>query len=54
LADTLLPENAELDEIARSVRQIVEENRKFLVRIMDDDFEEESESEAGEGPPLEI
>jgi hypothetical protein len=39
-------ENNELDELTREVNRIISENRKFLARVMDDDFE--PEDEAGE------
>jgi hypothetical protein len=31
----------ELDEMAKEIRRIIADNRKFLDRIMDDEFEEE-------------
>jgi hypothetical protein len=43
LAETTTPEKGDLDEIARTVRQVIEDNRKFLDRIMDDEFEPENE-----------
>ncbi|HEY6007528.1 MAG TPA: hypothetical protein VIU40_04335 [Geobacteraceae bacterium] len=38
----------ELDELGKEVRKIIEANRKFLDRIMDDEFEAEDEAEAAE------
>ena len=32
-------ERGDLDELVREVRQVIADNRKFLNRIMDDDFE---------------
>jgi hypothetical protein len=42
-------EKNELDELSREVRKIISGNKKFLDRIMDDEFEpdEEIEEEAG-------
>lgn len=45
------PEN-ELTQLAREVRRLVEENRTFLDRIMDDDFEPEDEGEPGGELPV--
>jgi hypothetical protein len=36
-------EKNELDDLTRTVRQLINDNRKFLDRIMDDDFEPEDE-----------
>ena len=33
----------ELEELARSVRKIVTDNKKFLDKVMDEDFEPEEE-----------
>ncbi len=41
----------ELNQLAREVRKLVEENRKFLDRILDDEFEAEGE-EPGEDLPV--
>ena len=39
----------ELDEMAKEIRKIIDDNRKFLDRIMDDEFEEtEEDPETGE------
>ena len=42
-------EKNELDELNRDIRKIISGNKKFLDRIMDDEFEtdEEIEEEAG-------
>ena len=45
-------EKSELEELARDIRQLINDNRKFLDRILDDDFEpeegeEREEEEAG-------
>jgi hypothetical protein len=39
------PVSGELDELTQEVRKIIEDNRKFLERIMDDEFEAEEEME---------
>ena len=45
----MVEEKTELDEMSREIRKIIFENKKFLDRIMDEEFEpdEESEEEAG-------
>jgi hypothetical protein len=45
----MVEEKTELDELSREIRKIISENKKFLDRIMDEEFEpdEESEEEAG-------
>jgi hypothetical protein len=45
----MVDEKTELDEMSREIRKIISENKKFLDRIMDEEFEpdEESEEEAG-------
>jgi Sec-independent protein translocase protein TatA len=35
----------ELEELARNIGKIVAENRKFLDKVMDEDFESEEEIE---------
>lgn len=42
------PVAGELDELTQEVRRVIEDNRKFLERIMDDEFEEEPEDEVQE------
>ncbi len=42
-------EKNELDELTKEIKRIITGNRKFLKRVMDEDFEpEEGESEGGE------
>jgi hypothetical protein len=45
----MVEEKTELDELSREIRKNISENKKFLDRIMDEEFEpdEESEEEAG-------
>jgi hypothetical protein len=38
----------ELEDLEREVRRLIEENKKFLSRVLDDDFEPEEEEEADE------
>ena len=43
-------EKNELDELSREIKKIIAGNRKFLARVMDDDFEpdqDENVEEAG-------
>lgn len=39
------PVDGELDELTREVRKVIEDNRKFLERVMDDEFESEEDAE---------
>jgi hypothetical protein len=41
-------EKNDLDELTREISKIITENRKFLDRVMDDDFEPEEDAEAEE------
>ena len=41
-------EKNEIEELTRQIREVITENRKFLARIMDDDFEPEEEGAPGE------
>ena len=41
-------ENNELDELTREISKIITDNKKFLARVMDDDFEPEEEAEEEE------
>ncbi len=41
-------ERIELDELSKEIRKVIENNRKFLDRVMDEDFEPEDEEEAKE------
>ena len=36
---------AELEELSREIRKVIEENNKFLDRIMDEEFEPDDEEE---------
>ena len=42
------PQAEACDELAREVKRLIEENRRFLERIMDDGFEEEAAGEERE------
>ena len=39
------------DELISEIRKVIEENRKFLARVMDDEFEPETGEEADAGQP---
>lgn len=39
-------ERSELEELSREIRKVIEGNRKFLDRVMDEDFEPEEPEEA--------
>lgn len=46
-------EKSELDELSREIKKVIAGNKKFLKRVMDEDFEPEEdegepEEEAGE------
>ncbi len=41
-------EKNELDELSREIKKVIAGNRKFLKRVMDDDFEPEEDSGEGE------
>ena len=41
-------EKNELDELTREISKIITDNKKFLDRVMDDDFEPEEEVEEEE------
>jgi len=47
-------EPTELDELSREIRSIIADNRKFLEKIMDDDFEPEEELDDEPSPEIEI
>ena len=38
----------DLQDLATGISRIISDNRKFLSRLMDDDFEPEEETDAGE------
>lgn len=41
--------NSELDELSREIRKIISDNKKFLDRVMDDEFEpDEDQAELDE------
>lgn len=42
-------ERNELDELARDIRKLITENRKFLDKVLDEDFEPEEDD--SEDPP---
>ncbi len=47
-------EKNELEDLTREIRQLIKDNRKFLDRITDDDFEpEEQEGEEEEAGVIE-
>ncbi len=41
-------EKNELDDLTREIQHLINDNRKFLDRIMDDDFEPEADGEGEE------
>jgi len=45
----MVEEKTELDELSKVIRKNIAENKKFLARVMDEEFEpdEECEEEAG-------
>ena len=46
-------EKNELDELTREISKIITDNKKFLDRVMDDDFEPEEEVEEEESEIIE-
>jgi hypothetical protein len=38
-------EKSELDDLTREIGRIIADNRKFLARVMDDDFEPDEEDD---------
>lgn len=42
-------EKNDLEEIAQEVKKIIDNNKKFLERVFDDDFESEDEENAESG-----
>ncbi|CAG0972888.1 hypothetical protein [Geobacter sp.] len=38
-------ERNELDELSREIRKVIENNRKFLDRVMDEEFEPDDEAD---------
>jgi hypothetical protein len=47
-------EKNELDELAREINRIIIDNKKFLARVMDDDYEPEEEVEEENGASTEL
>lgn len=43
-------EKEQMDELTREVRRVIEENRRFLERVMDDEFESEDEPDEDPEP----
>jgi hypothetical protein len=50
----MVEEKTELDEMSREIRKIISENKKFLDRIMDEEFEPEEESDEEAGTIVEL
>lgn len=46
--DEKLDDRNELDELGRQIRRIIDDNKKFLERVMDEEFEPEEEPEEEE------
>lgn len=44
----MVADNNEFDELSKEIRKIITENKKFLSRVQDDDFEPEEEEGEGE------
>lgn len=42
-------EKEQMDELTREVRRVIEENLRFLERVMDDEFEPEDEPDEDPG-----
>jgi hypothetical protein len=40
-----MKDQKELEELARNISNIIQDNRKFLEKVLDEDFEPEEESE---------
>jgi hypothetical protein len=40
-----MKDQKELEELARSISSLIQDNRKFLKKVMDEDFEPEEEIE---------
>ncbi len=45
--DVSVMELDELEELAQNIRKLVNDNKKFLDKVMDEDFEPEEEIETG-------
>ena len=44
----MVEEKTDPDELSREIRKIISENRKFLERFMDEEFEPDKESDEEE------
>ena len=42
-------ENDDLEELANEIRKLIESNKAFLERVVDEEYEDEDEDEAEEG-----
>lgn len=40
-----MKDQKELEELARNISNLIQDNRKFLEKVLDEDFEPEEESE---------
>ena len=47
-------EKNELDELTREIRKVISDNRKFLARVMDDDYEPDKEVDEENGVSTEL
>ena len=45
MIDMSIMDQNELEELAQNIRKIVQDNRKFLEKVMDEDFEPDEEKE---------
>ncbi|HEY6838708.1 MAG TPA: hypothetical protein VI389_08200 [Geobacteraceae bacterium] len=43
----------DMEELSKEIKKIITDNKKFLERIMDDEFEPEEEEESGEDAVVE-
>lgn len=44
----MVAEKNELDDLSQEIRKIISDNKKFLDRVMDEDFEPEDDGEEAE------
>ena len=42
-----ISDQQELEELARSINNLIQDNRKFLEKVLDEDFDPEEEGEEG-------
>jgi hypothetical protein len=47
-------EKNDLDELTREIRKIISDNRKFLARVMDDDYEPDEDVDEENGVSIEL